>query len=84
MDNKPLEYMFHWLSDDIVRFKIEVGVEEKCTKCNRYNTQNGHSRSMPCPDGAFIMAYINTQCSASKYTITACQAKVKFKVSVWT
>jgi len=24
--------MFHWLSDDIGRFKIEVGVEEKCTK----------------------------------------------------
>jgi len=24
--------MFHWLSDDVVRFKVEVGVEEKCTK----------------------------------------------------
>jgi len=24
--------MFHWLSEDIVRFKIEVGVEEKGTK----------------------------------------------------
>ena len=24
--------MFHWLSYDIVRFKIEVGVEQKCTK----------------------------------------------------
>ena len=23
---------FYWLSGDIVRFKIEVGVEEKCTK----------------------------------------------------
>jgi len=27
-----LKSMFHWLSDDIVRFKIKVGVEEKCTK----------------------------------------------------
>jgi len=27
-----LESMFHWLSEDIVRFKIEVGVEEKGTK----------------------------------------------------
>jgi len=24
--------MFDWLSDDIVRFKIEMGIEEKCTK----------------------------------------------------
>ena len=29
--NMSLE-TFYWLSDDIVRFKIEVGVEEKCTK----------------------------------------------------
>jgi len=29
------------------------------------------------------MTYINTQRSASKHTIKACQAKVKFKVSVW-
>jgi len=35
-------------------------------------------------DDAIIMAYINTQRSASKYTITACRAKVKFKVSIWT
>jgi len=27
-----LESVFHWLSDDIVRFKVEVGVEEKYTK----------------------------------------------------
>jgi len=27
-----LESTYDWLSDDIVRFKIEVGVEEKCTK----------------------------------------------------
>jgi len=31
-DNISLETSFHWLSEDIVRFKIEVGVEEKCTK----------------------------------------------------
>jgi len=35
-------------------------------------------------DDAIIMTYINTQRSASKYTITACLAKVKFKVSAWT
>ena len=33
-----LETSFYWLSDDIVRFKIEVGVEEKF---NTYITQNG-------------------------------------------
>jgi len=32
MDNISLESTFHRLSDDVVRFKIEVGVEEKCTK----------------------------------------------------
>jgi len=29
-----LETSFYWFSEDVVRFKIEVGVEEKCTKCN--------------------------------------------------
>jgi len=27
-----LEMPFYWLSGDIVRFKIELGVYEKCTK----------------------------------------------------
>jgi len=27
-----LETMLSWLSDDIVRFKIEMGVVKKCTK----------------------------------------------------
>ena len=27
-----METSFSWLSDDIVRFKIEMGVEKKCTK----------------------------------------------------
>jgi len=27
-----LETSFSWLSDDIARFKIEMGVEKKCTK----------------------------------------------------
>jgi len=31
-DNILLETSFYWLSDDVARFKIEVGVEEKCTK----------------------------------------------------
>jgi len=34
----------------------------------------------PAAGDANIMTYINTQHSASKYTITACRAKVKFKV----
>jgi len=41
-------------------------------------------RTRRADENTIIMTYINTQCSASKYTITACQAKVKFKVSVWT
>jgi len=32
----------------------------------------------PVADDAIIMIYINTQRLASKYTITACSAKVKF------
>jgi len=32
MDNISLETMLYWLSEDVGRFKIEVGVEEKCTK----------------------------------------------------
>ena len=32
----------------------------------------------PAADDAIIMTYINIQRSASKYTITACRAKVKF------
>jgi len=31
-DNISLETSLSWLSGDIVRFKIEMGVEEKCTK----------------------------------------------------
>ena len=27
-----METSLYWLSEDIVRFKVEVGVEEKCTK----------------------------------------------------
>jgi len=32
MDNISLETLLYWLSEDMVRFKIKVGVEEKCTK----------------------------------------------------
>jgi len=31
-DKKLLETPFYWLSDGIVRFKIEVGVQQKCAK----------------------------------------------------
>jgi len=31
-DNISMETSLSWLSDDIVRFKIKMGVEEKCTK----------------------------------------------------
>jgi len=33
--------IFYRLSDDIVRFEVEVQVSEKCRKCNTYITQNG-------------------------------------------
>ena len=39
-DKILLETSFYWLSYDIVRFKIEVGISEKCTKCNSNITQN--------------------------------------------
>ena len=57
--------MFHWLSDDMVRFKIEVGVEEKCNKM-----------AIPTARPAADDAIINTQCSASKYIITACEGEI--------
>ena len=31
-DNVSLETSFSWLSDDIVRFKIKMGVVKKCKK----------------------------------------------------
>ena len=34
MQHMSLNSMYDWLSYDIVRFKIEVGVEEKCTYKN--------------------------------------------------
>jgi len=76
--------MFHWLSDDIVRFKIEVGDEEKFSKMQHLTHTKWPFPQHAVADDAIFMAYISTQHSASKYTITACRAKVKFKVSVWT
>jgi len=32
MDDVSLETSLYWLFEDIVSFKIEVGVEKKCTK----------------------------------------------------
>ena len=49
------------LTEQIVRFKIEVGVEEK--------TLNTRKMAIPAADDAIIMTYINTQRSSSKYTI---------------
>jgi len=78
--------MFHWLSNNIVRFKVEVGVGEKLQKIT-LNTRNmaipAERHIRPAGDDAIIMTNINTQHSTSKYTITVCWAKVKFKVSVW-
>jgi len=34
MNNISLETSLSWLSDDIVRFKIEVGVGRNVQKCN--------------------------------------------------
>jgi len=34
-----LNSVYDWLSDDIVRFKIKVGVDEKCTKTLTLNTR---------------------------------------------
>jgi len=38
-DSISLNSVYHSLSDDIVRFKIEVGLEEKCTKTLTVNTR---------------------------------------------
>ena len=39
--------MCHWLSDDIVKFKIEVGVEEKCAKMYKNVTLNTRKIAIP-------------------------------------
>jgi len=39
MDSISLNSVYDWLSDDVVRFKIEVGVDEKCTKTLTLNTR---------------------------------------------
>jgi len=44
--------MFHWLSDDVVRFKIKVGVEVK--------TLNTHKMAIAAAWCATV--YINMQC----------------------
>ena len=46
--------MFHWLSYDIVRFKIEVGVEEK-TLSTRKMTIPAARRTRHAADDAVIM-----------------------------
>jgi len=57
MDKILLETSFYWLSDDKVRFKIDVGFFEK--KCNSKHTQNGHSTAhTPYFDDVIIMATI--------------------------
>jgi len=32
MDNTALESMVHWLSKDVVKFEVDVGVREKYAK----------------------------------------------------
>jgi len=39
LDNVSLETSLSWLSQDIVRFKIEMGVEVKCTKMYTVSVQ---------------------------------------------
>jgi len=43
MDDTSLESMFHWLSEDIVRFKIKVGLTRNVPKYNTYITQDAFS-----------------------------------------
>ena len=35
IDNISLESMVHWLSDDLAKFGVDVGVYEKYAKCSR-------------------------------------------------
>ena len=44
--------MFHWLSDDIVKFKIQVGVEEKTL----------NTRKIAIFAARHATVYINMQC----------------------
>jgi len=56
--------MFHWLSGDIVRFKIEVGVQEKTLNTCK-TVIPAARRTRRAADDAIIMTYINTQRLAS-------------------
>ena len=58
--------VYDWLSDDTVRFKIEVGVEEKCMYKNV--TLNTRKMAMPAAslaavNDAIMMTYIRFKCS---------------------
>jgi len=53
--------VYDWLSYDIVRFKIEVGVEEKCMYKNvTQQTQHGHCHSSSKLRLAAILAAART------------------------
>jgi len=61
--------MFHWLSGDIVRFKIEVGVEEKTTHAKWSFLQHGvHAVPLMTP---LSWPTLILQRLALKYTIMA-------------
>jgi len=55
-DKISLETSFYWLSNDIVRFKIEVGVTEKCTKMQQLYHAKWIYRSTPCSDNVMLSA----------------------------
>jgi len=53
--------MFHWLSEDIVRFKIELGVKEKTLNTRKMAIPVARRRpTRRATDDAIITTYINT------------------------
>jgi len=57
-DKILLETSFYWLSDGVVRFKIEVGVSEKCRKMQHLGLYHAKwtYRSTPCSDDVMLSA----------------------------
>jgi len=51
---------FHWLSDNIGRFKIEVGLAKNKQKCNTISDDLASSQQQAVMQGEVIMLYCHS------------------------
>jgi len=90
MDNISLETSFHWLSDDLVRFKIIIGVGENMQKCNTVSDVFASSQQQAVMRREVITLCCHNDnshiCGWNKHINTQCglPGEGEFKVTVWT